>query len=148
MLQEQQTIFAPPLIRRSACNNSFSSIPFTLLVSKPPCPIALSTSSQTSFSSTQSRHALDSTQSSARVSIHQRFTLSSSSTPQFTALPYSIIEGVHAFHPFTPSSITTFNETRDIHNPPLHPHANPYNPEVTQLYMREIDYQFQNSALD
>ena len=55
---------------------------------------------------------------------------------------------MHALYPPTPSSLTTINETRDIHIPQFYLHAIPYNPKLTQLYKQETDNQFQIPALD
>ena len=55
---------------------------------------------------------------------------------------------MHALYPPTPFSLTTINETRDIHIPQFYPDAIPYNPTLTQLYIQETDYQFQIPALD
>ena len=93
----------------------------------------MSTSSLTSFAATQSMHALDLTSNATRMPIHQQPTLPSTSTHQFSALPYNIHEAMHAIYPPTPSSLTTTNETRYIHNPQFYPHAIPYNPTITQL---------------
>ena len=55
---------------------------------------------------------------------------------------------MHALHPPTLSSLTTFNETHDIHIPQFYSHNILYNPTLTQLYMHETGYQFQIPAFD
>ena len=50
---------------------------------------------------------------------------------------------MHALYPPTPSSLSTINETCDIHIRQFYPQAIPSNPTLTQLYIQETDYQFQ-----
>ena len=143
-----QSTLAPPLTSHSACIHSTALLPLTFPSSTPPVPSNLSTSYPTSFSSIQSTHPIDLTQNATRMPIQQRHTLPSSSTPQFSAPPYNITEAMHAFYLPTPSSLSTINETRDIHIRQFSPHALLYNLTPTQLYMQETDYHFQIPALD
>ena len=144
----RQSILAPPLTNPFACINSTATSAFILPLSNPPFPSNLPTSSLTSFPITQSLHAIDLTANSTRMPIHQQLTVPSTSTPQFSAAPYNIHEAMHALCPPTPSSLTSINETRDIHIPQFYLHAIPYDPTLTQLYMQETDYQFQIPARD
>ena len=96
-------------------------------------------------------HAIHLTTNAIRMPTHERLTLPSTTTPQFSAPPpppYNIHAAMHALYAPTPSSLITINETRDIHIPQFYPHAIPYNPTLTQLYMQETDYQFQIPAID
>ena len=138
-----QSILTPPLINQSACINSTASSSFILPLSNPPIPSNLSASSVTSFPSTQSMYPIDLTINATRMPLHQRLTLPSTSTSQFSAHPYNIDEAMHTLYPPTPYSLTTVIETRDVHSPHSYPHAIPYNPTLTQLYMQETDYHFQ-----
>ena len=128
-----QSIVAPPLTIQSAGFNSPASSSFILPLSTPPIPSNLFTSSLTSFPSTQSVLAIDLTTNATRMPIPQRLALLSISTLQFSALPYNIQEAMHALYPPTTSSITTINETRDIHIPQFYLHAIPYNPTLIQV---------------
>ena len=57
-------------------------------------------------------------------------------------------EAVPAKYPTLTSSLTTYIGTRVVHIPLLHPHALPYNPTQTELYIQETNYQFQLIAID
>ena len=93
-------------------------------------------------------HAIDVSQTSARVPIHQRFTLLSSSTPQFSVPLYNITRAVHALYQLTLSSITTNKETRDNHILQLYLHVNPHNLTLTQFHIQETDYHLQIHSVD
>ena len=55
---------------------------------------------------------------------------------------------MHALNPTTPYSLTTINETRDLHIPQLYVQPIPNDPTITQMYMHETDYQFQIPAIN
>ena len=59
-------------------------------------------------------HAMDLSTIANRMSIHQRLTLLSTSTFQFSASLYNINKAMHALYPLTLSSHTTISETLDI----------------------------------
>ena len=85
-----QSILASPLTSQPACINSTSSLPSTLRLNNPPILPNLFSSALTSFPSTQSMQAVDVTQNSTSIPIHQRFTTSSNSRPQISAPPKTL----------------------------------------------------------
>ena len=66
-----QSILAHPLTSQSACNNSTASSSFTLLLSNPPIPSNLSTSSLTSLLCTKTMHDIDITTNANRMPTYQ-----------------------------------------------------------------------------
>ena len=88
------------------------------------------------------------TTNATRMPNHQRLTLSSTSTPQFSTPPFNMHEVMHALYLPKPSSLNTINELRNIHILQFYSHAIPYNPTLTEMYMQETDYQIEIPAVD